>query len=138
MCTLLLNRPLRFLWTDALDRLLWTTWLITTLYDVRFTSDSVLERCCKAVHLGVMVGFAEIGTAFEPEAQIKSVFRAMSFFLMFSRLALALQYGLVAWQIRKYVVGRRPMVLTAAIHFVAAMIYLGISFRLVGNHAALS
>ncbi|KAK6079917.1 hypothetical protein SCUP515_03758 [Seiridium cupressi] len=109
--------------------LLWTTWLITTLYDVRFTSDSVLERCCKAIHLGVMVGFAEIGTAFEPEAQIKSVFRAMSFFLMFSRLVLSLQYGLVAWQIRKYTVGRRPMLLTAAIHFIAAMIYLGISFR---------
>lgn len=76
-----------------------------------------------------MVGFAEIGTAFEPEAQIKSVFRAMSYFLMFSRLALTLQYGLVAWQIRKYVVGRRPMLLTVAIHFIAAMVYLGISFR---------
>ncbi|KAI1879576.1 hypothetical protein JX265_002530 [Neoarthrinium moseri] len=109
--------------------LLWTTWLITTIYDVRFTADSVLERCCKAIHLGVMVGFAEIGTAFQPEAQIKSVFQAMSLFLMFSRLALALQYGLVAWQIRKYVVGRRPMLLTAVIHFIAAMVYLGVSFR---------
>ncbi|KAF3021630.1 hypothetical protein E8E14_014093 [Neopestalotiopsis sp. 37M] len=109
--------------------LLWTTWLITTLYDVRFTSDSVLERCCKAVHLGVMVGFAEIGTAFDPDHQIQAIFRAMSFFLMFSRLALTLQYGLVAWQIRKYAVGSRHMLLTAATHFVAAAIYCGISFR---------
>ncbi|KAF7531958.1 hypothetical protein G7054_g8409 [Neopestalotiopsis clavispora] len=109
--------------------LLWTTWLITTLYDVRFTSDSVLERCCKAVHLGVMVGFAEIGTAFDPDHQIQAIFRAMSFFLMFSRLALTLQYGLVAWQIRKYAVGSRHMLLTAATHLVAAAIYCGISFR---------
>ncbi|KAI0128964.1 hypothetical protein BJ170DRAFT_355338 [Xylariales sp. AK1849] len=113
--------------------LLWTTWLMTTMYDVRFTADSVLERCCKAVHLGVMVGFAVIGTSFEPDAQIKAVFRATSLFLMFSRLALTLQYGLVAWQIRKYVDGRRPMFVTAALHFVAAIIYLGLSFRFEGG-----
>lgn len=76
-----------------------------------------------------MVGFAEIGTAFEPDSQIKSVFRAMSFFLMFSRLVLAIQYGVVAWQIRKYSHGRKPMILTAFVHLVAAAIYFGISFR---------
>lgn len=117
--------PLTFVQT----RLLWTTWLLTTLYDVRYTSDSVLERCCKAVHLGVMVGFAEIGTAFDPEHQIQPIFRAMSFFLTFSRLALTFQYGLVAWQIRKYAVGSRHMLLTAVTHFAAAAIYCGIAFR---------
>ncbi|KAI2621185.1 hypothetical protein GGR54DRAFT_600513 [Hypoxylon sp. NC1633] len=109
--------------------LLWTTWLLTTLYDVRFTADSVWERCCKAVHLGVMIGFAEIGTHFDPDDQVVSVFRTMSLFLAGSRLVLALQYGMVAFQIRKYADGKRPMIFTAVLHLVAAAIYFGVSFR---------
>ena len=111
------------------DRLLWTTWLITTIYDVRFTSDSILERSCKALHLGVMVGFAEMGTSFDPHKQIESVYRAMSLFLCVSRLLLTLQYGVVAYQIRKYAHGLGPMMVTAAFHLVAACVYFGISFR---------
>ncbi|KAI6080954.1 hypothetical protein F4821DRAFT_250381 [Hypoxylon rubiginosum] len=109
--------------------LLWTTWLLTTLYDVRFTADSVWERCCKAIHLGVMIGFAEIGTNFDPNDQIVSVFRTMSLFLAVSRFILALQYGMVLFQIRKYADGKRPMAFTACLHLVAAAIYLGVSFR---------
>ncbi|KAI1776616.1 hypothetical protein F4818DRAFT_354516 [Hypoxylon cercidicola] len=109
--------------------LLWTTWLLTTLYDVRFTADSVWERCCKAIHLGVMIGFAEIGTNFDPNDQIVSVFRTMSLFLAVSRFILALQYGMVLFQIRKYADGKRPMAFTAVLHLVAAAIYLGVSFR---------
>ncbi|KAI0011550.1 hypothetical protein F4779DRAFT_615370 [Xylariaceae sp. FL0662B] len=109
--------------------LLWTTWLITTLYDVRYTADSVLERCCKAVHLGVMVGFAEIGTSFNPDEQIVEVFRTMSLFLAVSRFTLFIQYGVVAYQIRKYVDGRGPVFITALLHLCAAAIYFGISFR---------
>ncbi|KAI1503799.1 hypothetical protein F5X99DRAFT_374463 [Biscogniauxia marginata] len=109
--------------------LLWTTWLMTSLYDVRFSADSVLERCCKAVHLGVMVGFAEVGTHFDPNDQIISVFRSMSLFLAVSRFVLALQYGVVALQIRKYNDGIRPMILTTILHLCAAAIYFGVSFR---------
>ncbi|KAI5925371.1 hypothetical protein F4810DRAFT_708757 [Camillea tinctor] len=109
--------------------LLWTTWLITSLYDVRFSADSVLERCCKAIHLGVMVGFAEIGTHFDPNDQIISVFRSMSIFLAVSRFTLSIQYCVVALQIRKYNEGIRPMILTSALHLVAAAIYFGVSFR---------
>ncbi|KAF3061119.1 hypothetical protein GL218_03734 [Daldinia childiae] len=109
--------------------LLWTTWLLTTLYDVRFTADSVWERCCKAIHLGVMIGFAEIGAAFDPNDQIVSVFRAMSLFLAVSRFVLALQYGMVTFQIRKYAHGKRAMFITAVLHFIAAAIYFGVSFR---------
>ncbi|KAI1470912.1 uncharacterized protein F4812DRAFT_419442 [Daldinia caldariorum] len=109
--------------------LLWTTWLLTTLYDVRFTADSVWERCCKAIHLGVMIGFAEIGAAFDPNDQIVAVFRAMSLFLAVSRLVLAFQYGMVLFQIRTYAHGKRPMFITALFHFVAAAIYFGVSFR---------
>ncbi|KAI1206517.1 uncharacterized protein F4807DRAFT_233708 [Annulohypoxylon truncatum] len=109
--------------------LLWTTWGLTTLYDVRFTADSIWERCCKAVHLGVMIGFAEIGTSFDPDDQIVSIFRTMSLFLAVSRFVLFLQYGMVAFQIRKYADGKWPMISTAVLHFCASMVYLGVSFR---------
>ncbi|KAI1460386.1 hypothetical protein F4805DRAFT_417368 [Annulohypoxylon moriforme] len=109
--------------------LLWTTWGLTTLYDVRFTADSIWERCCKAVHLGVMIGFAEIGTSFDPDDQIVSIFRTMSLFLAVSRFVLFLQYGMVAFQIRKYADGKKPMIFTAVLHFCASMVYLGVSFR---------
>ncbi|KAI0597805.1 hypothetical protein F4775DRAFT_602005 [Biscogniauxia sp. FL1348] len=109
--------------------LLWTTWLITSIYDVRFSADSVLERCCKAIHLGVMVGFAEIGTHFDPNDQIISVFRSMSLFLAVSRFTLSVQYCVVALQIRKYNEGIRPMILTSALHLCVAAVYFGVSFR---------
>ncbi|EGR48501.1 uncharacterized protein TRIREDRAFT_108011 [Trichoderma reesei QM6a] len=57
--------------------LLWTTWLLTTLYDVRYVTDSVWERVSRAVHLAVMVGFAELGPTFDFFKEAKSVFRAM-------------------------------------------------------------
>ncbi|KAI1386763.1 uncharacterized protein F4822DRAFT_325776 [Hypoxylon trugodes] len=109
--------------------LLWTTWVMTTLYDVRFTADSVFERVCKAIHLGVMIGFSEIGTNFDPNDQIVSVFRTMSLFLAVSRFVLFIQYGVVLIQIRKYSHGKRPMLATALLHLCASAIYFGVSFR---------
>ena len=41
--------------------LLWFTWLSTTLYDVRFTTDSVVERLFKCVHFGIMIAFVFCG-----------------------------------------------------------------------------
>ncbi|KAK8138327.1 hypothetical protein PG984_001707 [Apiospora sp. TS-2023a] len=109
--------------------LLWTTWLMTSIYDVRFTSESILERCCRGAHLGVMTGFAVIATSFNPEKQIASVYQAMSFFLTVSRFVLAIQYALSGWQVRKFKHGRRPLFATAAFHLAAAVAYLVIAFR---------
>ncbi|KAI1342573.1 hypothetical protein F5Y15DRAFT_309226 [Xylariaceae sp. FL0016] len=109
--------------------LLWTTWLLTSLYDVRYAADSVFERICKAIHLGVMIGFAEVGAHFDPTDQISSVFRTMSIFLAISRLVLSVQYGFIAFQLRKFHEGMRPLLFTTLVHFCASMIYLGISFR---------
>ncbi len=102
---------------------------MVTMYDVRYTADSVFERFCKAIHLGVMVGFAESGTSFDPHDQIKTIFQTLSLFLAVSRLTLGLQYSLVAFQVRKYAYGKRPLIMTAALHFIAAAIYFGVSFR---------
>lgn len=38
--------------------ILWFTWCVTSLYDIRFVTDSLLARIAKGVHLGVMVGLA--------------------------------------------------------------------------------
>lgn len=45
--------------------ILWFTWCITSLYDIRFVTDSLLSRIAKGVHLGVMVGLAVSGPQFD-------------------------------------------------------------------------
>ncbi|KAK8055989.1 hypothetical protein PG993_001216 [Apiospora rasikravindrae] len=111
--------------------MLWTTWLVTSIYDVRYTSESILERCCRGAHLGVMTGFAVIATKFSPDDQNQAVYKAMSLFLAVSRLVLALQYGMSAWQVRKFKHGRGPLLATAGFHLVAAVAYLVIAYRYV-------
>ncbi|KAL7932059.1 hypothetical protein V8C35DRAFT_329036 [Trichoderma chlorosporum] len=108
--------------------LLWTTWLLTTLYDVRYVTDSVWERLCRAIHLAVMVGFAELGPTFDFFTEAKSVFRAMCLFLMVSRVMLTLQYAMVLFQVRKHREVRRPLMIAAGVHLLFAIIYLAISF----------
>ncbi|KAL6887421.1 bacterial low temperature requirement A domain-containing protein [Trichoderma longibrachiatum] len=108
--------------------LLWTTWLLTTLYDVRYVTDSVWERLCRAVHLAVMVGFAELGPTFDFFKEAKSVFRAMCLFLMVSRFMLALQYFMILFQIRKHREGRRPLLTAGGVHLLFAAICLAVSF----------
>jgi low temperature requirement protein LtrA len=44
--------------------ILWSTWFQTTLFDVRFTRDSVWERLCKIIQLVVFVLFAYTGPSF--------------------------------------------------------------------------
>ena len=46
--------------------ILWATWFQITLHDVRFARDCIYERVCKTVQFIVFVGFALVGSAFEP------------------------------------------------------------------------
>ncbi|KAF7559903.1 hypothetical protein G7046_g4234 [Stylonectria norvegica] len=108
---------------------LWVTWLMTTLYDVRFVTDSMFERAARGVHLGVMVGFAVVAPHFKPSDQNAQTMRTMSLILMTSRLCLAVEYGSIFWHIRKYKKQRLPMMIQIGTNFVAAMIYMGIAFR---------
>jgi low temperature requirement protein LtrA len=48
---------------------------------------------------------------------------------MVSRLTLALQYSTIIFHTRKFRSSRFPLILLVVIHFIAAMIYLGIAFR---------
>jgi hypothetical protein len=45
--------------------ILWFTWCLTSLYDIRFVSDSLVSRVAKGVHLGIMVGLAVSGPKFD-------------------------------------------------------------------------
>lgn len=116
--------------------LVWFTWLQVALFDVRFGIDSVFERLCKALHFGVMTGFAIIATDFLPDQDgdptyIPS-FRSLSLILMASRLILAFQYLVVGLYVRHNKQTWLPLLLTIGSLFVSAMVYLGtyFSFRI--------
>lgn len=99
------------------------------MFDVRFVTDSIFERTIRTAHLGVMVGFSVVVTYFDPQNQDQPSFQTLSYILMVSRLVLFFQYGVIIWHIRRYKNGKAPVAFAAAVHLVAAMIYLGIGFR---------
>ncbi|PGH35569.1 hypothetical protein GX50_01550 [[Emmonsia] crescens] len=123
--------------------LLWFVWLQTTFFDLRFYTDSVLSRIFRALHLGIMAGFAVLGPNFDPSHPTSkpNEFRNMSFVLMTSRLILVLQYASIIWYIRGYKRTVSPTLLVIATLFATAMAYLGLGFaftRTRGNLAFLA
>jgi hypothetical protein len=110
--------------------ILWFTWLETSLFDVRFSSDSVFNRVCKAISFGVMTGFAACGAIYDTThiAENAKAFRSMSIILMVSRLVLVVQYGVVLWYVKGYKKTFRPLAATMASLFIAAMGFLGTFF----------
>ncbi|WKT45791.1 Low temperature requirement A [Fusarium oxysporum f. sp. vasinfectum] len=115
--------------------ILWITWLTTSLYDVRFVTDSLFERAARGVHLGVMVGFAVVAPKFTPHDQNMKTMRTMSIILMVSRLCLAVEYGSILWHVRKYKKQVLPMMLQIGLNLALAMIYLGVTFRFTDHNS---
>ncbi|KOS23200.1 hypothetical protein ESCO_004011 [Escovopsis weberi] len=109
--------------------LLWLTWFTTTLYDVRFVTDSVFERAARACQLGVLVGFAVVAPSFDPDHQHIPTMRTMSVILSVSRAVLAIEYGTILWHCRNYKKTRIPLWISVAMNAAASAIYLGITFR---------
>ncbi|KAK2594922.1 hypothetical protein QQS21_007370 [Conoideocrella luteorostrata] len=109
--------------------ILWFTWFAVGLYDVRFVTDSIFERIARAVHLGVMVGFAVVAPNFKPEEQHKESMQTMSLILASSRLCLVAEYASILWHVRKFYKVRIAFYAQTSVHLIAALIYLGISFR---------
>ncbi|KAI1485423.1 hypothetical protein F5X96DRAFT_674662 [Biscogniauxia mediterranea] len=109
--------------------ILWFNWFLVGLFDTRFVTDSVFERLAHTVHLGVMVGFSVVATHFDPDEQIKETFQALSLILMVSRLMLTIEYSTIIWHIRHFKEGKIPIAVVTGFHFLAALIYMGISFR---------
>jgi hypothetical protein len=105
--------------------ILWFLWAQVTLFDVRFVTDSVLERIGKAAQFGVMVGLAVVGPNFDPSNQEQRTFRSLSIILMLSRVVLGLQYGGVLYHVWYYKNSKLPVAGVMASNFIAALIYLG-------------
>ncbi|PSS22920.1 hypothetical protein M430DRAFT_25883 [Amorphotheca resinae ATCC 22711] len=115
--------------------ILWFTWCLTSLYDIRFVSDSLVARLAKGAHLGVMVGLAVSGPKFDTEEHNPEL-KVMALILMVSRFVLCLQYLLVLYHVREYKNTKLPLALISGTKFGAAIIYLGISFAFAhSNHA---
>jgi hypothetical protein len=110
--------------------ILWFTWLETSLFDVRFSSDSVFNRVCKAISFGVMTGFAGCGAIYDTThiAENVKAFRTMSIILMVSRLTLVAQYAVVLWYVKGYKKTFRPLSATMASLFIPAVVFLGTFF----------
>lgn len=105
--------------------ILWFLWIQVSLFDVRFVTDSILERVGKAAQFGVMIGLAIVGPDFSPTDQIQGTFRSLAIILMLSRIILGLQYLLVLYHVWNYKNSKLPLALIAASNFIASFIFLG-------------
>ena len=105
--------------------LLWLTWYQVSLYDVRFSTDSVFERTAKALHFGVMVGFAVIGPQWKPGQEIPDykIYKAFGLILMVSRLTLFAQYAVTLFYTKKFKKTVVPLLLVMASTLIAAILY---------------
>ncbi|KAF2839761.1 hypothetical protein M501DRAFT_973451 [Patellaria atrata CBS 101060] len=76
---------------------LWSTWFQITLFDVRFARDSVYERVYKTIQYVVFVGYALVGSAFQPGGKTanNTNFRILCAILFISRTLLFIQYSVV-------------------------------------------
>ncbi|KAF2826164.1 hypothetical protein CC86DRAFT_25654 [Ophiobolus disseminans] len=105
--------------------LLWLTWYQVSLYDVRFSADSVFERCAKAIHFGVMVGFAVIGPQWKPGQDVADykIYKAFGLMLMVSRLTLFCQYSVTLLYTKKFKKTVVPLAMVMAWTLLAAILY---------------
>lgn len=100
-----------------------------TLYDVRFAVDSVYERVCKAVHFGVMVGFASVSTAwnpFDPDNTTVGALKQMTIILLISRAVLGVQYFIVMLYAWRYKNTTKALAIHSGAMFLSSIIYLGV------------
>ncbi|KAJ9635620.1 hypothetical protein H2204_005794 [Knufia peltigerae] len=110
--------------------IVWFTWLETSLFDVRFATESVFTRICKAIAFAAMTGIAACGANYntgEVSEHLRT-FRSLSIILMISRLALAIQYIVVLLYVHKYPRTQAPLLATIAILLLSAIAFLGTFF----------
>ncbi|KAF8418749.1 bacterial low temperature requirement A protein-domain-containing protein [Tirmania nivea] len=120
--------------------ILWFTWLQTTLYDIRFTNDSLYERLVRSIHFAVMIAFASVSTSWDPldsaDYKNKNNLMSMSLTLMSSRLALGIQYGVATfYALKKHRNGVLPLLIHTVTMVGAACAYLGLYFSFLGSSA---
>ncbi|RPB19771.1 hypothetical protein L211DRAFT_852886 [Terfezia boudieri ATCC MYA-4762] len=109
----------------------------TTLYDIRFTNDSLYERLVRLIHFAVMIAFASVSTSWNPldaeNAKNKENLMSMSLTLMCSRLALGIQYGVATFYAFRYKHGILPLLIHTVTMVGAGCVYLGLYFSFLGG-----
>jgi hypothetical protein len=105
--------------------ILWFNWLCTTLFDVRFSIDSVWNRVHKAIQFGVFTGFVFAGPVFDRYSNSRDAmaYKNFAIVLVVSRVALAIQYAMVMWQGRMFKQTLLPLTLNIGVHVLAAIGY---------------
>jgi low temperature requirement protein LtrA len=77
--------------------IIWSSWYLFSLHDIRFAHDSIYERFCKTVQMISFVGFSLVGSAFAPGTKKgdNTSFRILCYTLLLSRILLVIQYFVV-------------------------------------------
>ncbi|KAK5056738.1 hypothetical protein LTR84_012270 [Exophiala bonariae] len=103
--------------------LLWFTWLNTTLYDVRFATDSIIERAFKFVHFGVMTAFVFCGPIFDlyDDKSDARTYKKFAVTMAISHAVTTMQYLIVLIQSRRYRTAVLPVALTTLVNALAAI-----------------
>ncbi|CBF84986.1 uncharacterized protein ANIA_10209 [Aspergillus nidulans FGSC A4] len=110
---------------------IWFTWLQVMMFDIRFARDSLFERICKAMQLGIMVGFASAGTRITTRVRPENVwaFQSLSLMLGGSRLLLSVQYIVSTVLIRKRMsCASKGLYFIAAALLVSSLVHFGMYF----------
>ncbi|KAL5001618.1 nineteen complex-related protein 2-domain-containing protein [Aspergillus recurvatus] len=110
---------------------IWFTWLQVMMFDIRFARDSLFERLCKAMQLGIMVGFASAGTRITTRVRAENVwaFQSLSLMLGGSRLLLSVQYIVSTILIRKRMsCAAKGLYFIAAALLVSSLVHFGMYF----------
>ncbi|KAL6239321.1 hypothetical protein BDW75DRAFT_227221 [Aspergillus navahoensis] len=117
---------------------IWFTWLQVMMFDIRFARDSLFERLCKAMQLGIMVGFASAGTRITTRVRAENVwaFQSLSLMLGGSRLLLSVQYIVSTVLIRKRMsCAAKGLYFIAAALLVSSLVHFGMYFAFCENSA---
>ncbi|KAK7912153.1 hypothetical protein PG985_014634 [Apiospora marii] len=134
--------------------ILWFTWFSVCMFDVRFMTDSIFERVIRVVQFASMAGFTLVISKFDPrqtsfdpkktgDSRLNTS-QKLSLILMIVRLSLVAQYCSnfkIPHPERRNKQpppndkpDARPILIAAAVHFVASIVYLGITFRFDNDH----
>jgi low temperature requirement protein LtrA len=107
--------------------IIWVTWYHITLHDVRFSHDTIYERACKTVQMVAFVGFALVGSAFEPGTSEGSNtnFRILCYVLTLVHTLLFLQYAVILFFVARSKLQKVifPVVLNMLVYLAATCVF---------------
>ncbi|KAK5058878.1 hypothetical protein LTR84_011142 [Exophiala bonariae] len=120
--------------------LLWFTWLQSVVFDIRFSTETMLHFAHKAVSCAMMAMFVVYAVTYDM-ISVKSTAdgpRALSLVLMVSRATLALQYSVAHWRASERNENRFPSLFTIVGLTVSTLAYLQVSLGMHSDYERFS